>query len=309
MRWYFDRNVYSLILCWLFLSGVSGAESTQANRHSGPETPVTLVGCENVFRIQEQLYSGGEPKTRDSFKVLKAMGVKTLVSVDGSTPKVDPAREFGMRYVHLPIGYSAIEDQRSLELGRVLRDSTEPIYIHCHHGKHRGPAAAAMAMLATTKWDNTTAVAFLRQAGTSENYAGLYNSIQEFKLESPHALDQFSGTFPEIAPCSTMAQAMASIDRIYDHLVWSAKADFNALEHHPDIDPSHEALMLYEAFHELLRNGTGPEWSGPFRSRMEKSEALSRSLKEAIPDDAEAAQTLLTTLRNECTACHKAYRD
>ncbi len=77
----------------------------------------------------------------------QAMGIKTVISVDGAKPNVELANRFGLRYVHNATWLRWISETRGLELAKAVRDLPGPIYIHCHHGKHRSPAAAAVACL------------------------------------------------------------------------------------------------------------------------------------------------------------------
>ncbi|MEM6655987.1 MAG: hypothetical protein AAF596_09305, partial [Planctomycetota bacterium] len=75
---------------------------------------------------------------------LYRQGVRTLVSVDGARPDVALAAEHGLRYVHVPFGYDGIPREARLALTRVARDRQGGVYVHCHHGRHRGPAAAVV---------------------------------------------------------------------------------------------------------------------------------------------------------------------
>src|SRR5438270_13274893 len=64
---------------------VSGRE-----RRRTPEQ-VHVQDVENVFRLSPHLYSGGEPRGEAAFADLKALGVKTIVTVDGAQPDVETA--------------------------------------------------------------------------------------------------------------------------------------------------------------------------------------------------------------------------
>ena len=99
----------------------------------------------NSYRVTEKMISGGQPDGEAGFRELRDLGVKTIVSVDGAKPDVELAKKYGLRYVHLPHGYDGISDVRLKELAKAVRDLPGTIYIHCHHGKHRSPAAAAAA--------------------------------------------------------------------------------------------------------------------------------------------------------------------
>ena len=105
----------------------------------------------NAYRLHPRVISGGQPEGEQAFARLKELGVKTVISVDGARPEVELARKYGLRYVHLPHGYDGVPDERASELAKAVRDLPGPVYIHCHHGKHRSPAAATVACVAAAR--------------------------------------------------------------------------------------------------------------------------------------------------------------
>ena len=54
-----------------------------------------------------------------AFAALASMGIRTLVSMDGARPDVDGARRHGLRYVHIPVGYSGMEPGSIAQLAAV----------------------------------------------------------------------------------------------------------------------------------------------------------------------------------------------
>ncbi|MGN6547279.1 MAG: hypothetical protein ACTHK7_19660, partial [Aureliella sp.] len=62
----------------------------------------------NVWRLSGRVLSGSEPEDDAGFAELVALGVKTIVSVDGIAPRVELAEKHGLRYVHIPIGYDGV---------------------------------------------------------------------------------------------------------------------------------------------------------------------------------------------------------
>src|SRR5262245_9913950 len=73
---------------------------TQKGDERVPER-LEIRGIENTFRLGPRLYSGGDPHGAEALAALKALGVRTIISVDGATPDVETARKLGLRYVHL----------------------------------------------------------------------------------------------------------------------------------------------------------------------------------------------------------------
>ena len=118
-----------------------------------------------------------------------------------------------MRYIHLPIGYDGVSTQRVAELVKAAQTSQGPLYVHCHHGKHRGPAAVAVICEATAGWTTNQAVTWLKEAGTAADYPGLYRSAMDFRLPEAAVLASIV-ELPEVARTSSVIDAMVAIDRL-----------------------------------------------------------------------------------------------
>src|SRR5262245_18303188 len=190
---------------------------------AGPVRPapvkVEAAGLPNVYRITDQLYSGGTPGGDAGFAALKKLGVKTVISVDGARPDVERARKHGLRYVHLPIGYDRVTQDQALRLARAARDLAGPVYIHCHHGEHRSPAAAAVVLLCLDgQCPVEAAVRVMKQAGTDPHYRGLYASPAALRRPTKADLDRAPADFPEVAKVTALATLMVGIEQRWDHL-------------------------------------------------------------------------------------------
>ena len=167
---------------------------------------------------------------------------------------------------------------------RAVRDLPGPVYIHCHHGLHRGPTAAALAFISIDGWSNENAIAAMKEIGTARTYKGLYRCVREFQRPESTEIDTADDQFREVADVPSFAQTMARIDRIWDCIKLIKKSRWGVPQKHPDIDPSHEVLQLLEMFRKLNRQPEMQARSPDFRERMRATEAaiarLQRSLRE-----------------------------
>lgn len=268
----------------------------------------------NALQVNARLISGGLPDGEEAFAQLRDLGVKTIISVDGATPDLATAEKYGLRYVHLPHGYDGISPERSSELAKAIRDLPGPIYLHCHHGKHRSPAASATACRALGWLDEQQAEEVLTLAGTSPHYLGLFASVRETKPLDPAQLDKLEVDFRPTVPLPEVAEAMVAIDQHFEHLEQLAANEWKGLPRHPALKPAHEALLLREQFTELLRTETVRAEPAAYREQLQAGEAIAKQLEdllrgEATPERSAAAAAQLKALKANCTQCHRQYRD
>jgi hypothetical protein len=298
---------------WLVV--VLMALATTGCRRSAP-APVAEAfdapGLHNVLRVTPALYSGSSPEGDAGFQSLRDLSVKTVLSVDGARPDVARARRFGLRYVHLPIGYDGVPEAQGRRLARAVRDLPGPVYLHCHHGRHRGPAAAAVIHRCLDATCTVhAAVEFLRRAGTDPRYLGLYAAPQRFQPLSAAELNAVPADFPEVSPVAALAQLMVTLDEHWEHLKRVRTAGWMVPKEHPDLDPAHEALQLREGYREA---GRLPEVGGrpeELRRWMGEAEGAAGDLEQALRQgpDATAAEAAYQRSAAACGRCHGRYRD
>lgn len=273
------------------------------------EGPVpTSTGAQhlhNVWQLSERIFSGSEPESEQALAELSALGIRTIVSVDGIAPNVAAAKKFGLRYVHIPIGYDGIVRQAELQLTRVAREIPGKIYIHCHHGKHRGPAAAAIVCRADDARSAAAARMILEKAGTGKEYPGLWRDVALFEV--PLDWEQ-SPRLVEWAEVESLAATMARIDRTFDRLKQSAANAWQAPVDHPDVSPRHESVQLKELLAEAARASD----DAAMQKHFEDNAALAGKLVEALSlsaADHTRAGEMLSRLNSNCTACHREHRN
>lgn len=280
-------------------------EAEAVPRKDGP-TEADFPELPNLLEITDNIYSGGEPQNEEAFAELVRLGVKTIVSVDGARPNVEEARQYGLRYVHIPTGYDGISKEAGLSLARLVRDAQGPFYIHCHHGVHRGPAAAAVACIASGAVDGEGALKILEKAGTGKDYAGLWRDVESY---TPPPAGAELPELVEIAEVGSLAAAMAKLDRASDDLKLCRDANWSTPPNHPDLIPAREALLIKEGLHEAARNlaNDRPE---RFRTRLSEAETIAGKIEDFLKSSQfDLAGQQFETLRATCKKCHQDYRN
>ena len=276
---------------------------------SEPDPDTAHDGLENLHAFAPGVYSGSMPHGDAGFERLRQLGIQSIISVDGVPPDVERAQQRGMRTVHLPIGYDGIEADRRDALAHAFRVLPRPIYVHCHHGRHRGPAAAAYGLIAMGTINSAEGIERLELAGTSRSYSGLYEVIEVAHPRDPAELAAIDVDLPSKAMVSGFTEAMARLDRHWSHVKQLATNDWHPPMDHPDLVATAEAGLV----HDLLRaTETMPTqvadraFADLLADAVDQARQLENALMRQAAND---AHTAFKALEHSCIACHRRYRN
>jgi protein tyrosine phosphatase (PTP) superfamily phosphohydrolase (DUF442 family) len=265
-------------------------------------------GLRNVFRLGDHLYSGSSPDDEVAFATLVRLGVQTVISVDGAAPDIEMAHQFGLRYVHLPISYSSVPRETLVQLVRASRELPGPIYLHCHHGKHRGPAAAVSLWRCLDKSvTDAQAFAALKSLGTADRYRGLFSSVKETVPPKAAELAAFQTDLPEVTPVPPLAKTMAEIDRMWDRIT-GPESDATAVSMQLAT-----AFDLAEHFREAARLADVTDDMRPaLFQAADELDQVAETIKSEMRDS--SAPTAVRTqaiarVKVRCNDCHAKFRD
>ncbi len=274
----------------LLKSDLSGEERNQNS---------TVPEIENFRQVNESLFSGAQPEEEEDFAALHKHGIKTIVCVDGTTPRADLARKHGLRYVHIPLPYSGIPRHSSRMLAKVVKECDSPIFVHCHHGLHRGPAAAAICGMAQKQMTPEQAIAFLKEVGTDPKYVGLFRDVENYRPLSPREESRLQQVkLVEKAPVDALSDIMIRIDKhlgfVEQQFELTAPIDRTIAEH---------SVAMSEEFKESARlKKVSDELQAKFIEASKASAAIAKA------KDQHHAQSHFKKLKQQCVACHAESR-
>jgi hypothetical protein len=297
---------FSLILLVLAACASSAPEAVQV-KLTDQGTP------EGLPRFKQwkgsKIVQGAQPEGDIAFRNMQALGVTTVVSVDGAIPDIAGAARHGLTYVHVPIGYDGLTRAQALEIAKAVRDAPGKVYMHCHHGKHRGPAAVMMARVALEGISNEQAVHCMEESGTSPKYQGLYRDVRAFKVPTRAELDAAPDAPNKVVPAGLRAM-MVDVSHRFEFIKASKIEKWKAPADSPDVSPAHEARMLWELYRESARLEESKKLGDEFLAMLKDGEEAAVSLEKALRgNDAEAAGKAYKAVKANCGACHSEYRN
>ncbi|MEE9393266.1 MAG: hypothetical protein V3W41_12250, partial [Planctomycetota bacterium] len=217
------------------------------------------------------------------------------------------------------IEYSGMNADEIGRIAKTFRELEGPFYVHCFHGRHRGPAAAAIGRIVVDGASRDQALAEMRQwCGTSGKYDGLYQTVAESKIPNAEQSAALRWDFPSRQVLDGFRAIMVGVPRAHDHLKALKKHSWRADPMHPDVDARNEAEKLRDLFESSQKLPDAATEDEDFRAWLQTSVDASRELvelfKAAPVQGLNAAQLLraksvLDRITSTCTACHAIYRD
>lgn len=300
---------------------LEGTAFEAAARMRLPEVaPGEYEGLHNVFQLSDGIISGGEPQGAKGLEQLSAWGVRTILSVDGKAPEVALAASLGMRYVHVPIQYSGISDDQVARISKTFRELEGPFYVHCFHGRHRGPAAAALGRIVLDGVSRAQAIAEMRQwCSTSSKYEGLYSAVATARVPTLEATRLNGFDFDAVHRFRGLRAAMIPMPRHWDRVLAAAQRGWAVDVDHPDLVPAREAAEVRQIFEACLELPATEAYADDFRVWLERARGGSHRLVGALESGATAAPgdeawrleaaAAVQQVQQSCTSCHAIYRD
>ncbi len=323
----------------LAAGSLTSCASTDSNKlraksSVAPVVPPTLAdaaprdykGLHNVVAYHDGFFSGGVPEGDAGFNAVAALGVKTIISVDGAAPELEYAKARGIRYIHLPIGYNGFDEARKLEIVRATRDAMAqgPVYVHCHHGKHRSAGAAAAVAVSLGWMTPDQATTRMKVSGTAPSYKGLYACAAAATVVGADVINAVAPDFPEIAPPHGFVKAMVELDEINEHLKLIEKAGWQSPKDHPDLVPAAEAGRMADILRVLSTGDRAASKPAGFAQGLKSNADLARQLEDMLlatnagtPNKSGPLDPTLTSQLSQkfqavgasCKDCHVKYRD
>jgi len=170
----------------LTVSMLSVAQAKQRGGAAG--TSITNFGC-----INENFYRGAQPKSRD-FGDLAAMGVKTVIDLqeDGERYEQQTVEGAGMNFFRIGMSDSSWPSrEKADQFLKIVNDpANQPVFIHCHGGRHRAGIMTAIYRMTHDGWSADQAYTEMKQYGFEKGFG--HGSLKDYVYDYYAGLDRKS---------------------------------------------------------------------------------------------------------------------
>jgi hypothetical protein len=103
---------------------------------------------------------------------------------------------------------------------------------------------------------------------------------------------------------------MVELDGRWGRLTLARRAGWEVPENHPDVDPPHEAVQLWELYREAARLPQVKAQPESFRRWLDDGERAAKRLADALAAEATAdADGAFAASAKACADCHAKHRD
>lgn len=133
---------------------------------SSAQRDASKIRIKNFGCINENFYRGAQPRERD-YTDLAAAGVKTVIDLqqDGEAREQQLVEAAGMKFYRIGLSDSSWPSPgKSAQFLKLVNDpANQPVFIHCHGGKHRAGAMTAIYRMTHDGWTADRAYAEMKQ--------------------------------------------------------------------------------------------------------------------------------------------------
>ena len=127
------------------------AVAQAAQRDASSSIRVDNFGC-----INEKFYRGAQPQDSD-YKDLAALGIKTIIDLqqNGERDEQQMVEAAGMKFYRIGLSDKSWPSaEKAAQFIKIVNDpANQPVFIHCHGGRHRAGIMTAIYRMTHDGWD------------------------------------------------------------------------------------------------------------------------------------------------------------
>lgn len=184
----FSRYISAAAVITIAMALLAVAQTAQGNGSS--KTTISNFGC-----INERFYRGAQPSGRD-YGDLASIGVKTVVDLqeDGERNEQRMVEAAGMKFFRIGLSDSSWPSaDKAEQFLKIVNDpSNQPVFVHCHGGRHRAGIMTAIYRMRHDGWSADQAYSEMKQYGFERGFG--HGSLKDYVYDYYAGLTRNSAT-------------------------------------------------------------------------------------------------------------------
>jgi protein tyrosine/serine phosphatase len=173
----------SAVLVALSMAVLAAAE-TKTNKFS-------RISIKNFGCVNENYYRGAQPQKQD-YAALASLGVKTVIDLEreGEANEQQMVESNGMQFFRFEMNTSDRPDSQIVaRFLKIVNDpANQPVFVHCHGGRHRTGVMTAIYRLDHDNWTADQAYSEMKQYDFGKGFG--HGALKDYVYEYFAGLDQ-----------------------------------------------------------------------------------------------------------------------
>ena len=155
----YSRNAQPAAVLLALAMAVSAAASGRTDK-------LSAIAIKNFGCVNQNYYRGAQPQKQD-YASLASLGIKTVVDLqrDGEANEMQMVESKGMKFFRLEMTTTDRPDPQTVSrfLNIVNDPANQPVFVHCHGGRHRTGVMTAIYRLTHDDWTADRAFAEMKE--------------------------------------------------------------------------------------------------------------------------------------------------
>jgi protein tyrosine/serine phosphatase len=172
----------SAVLVALSIAVLAAAE-TKTNK-------LSRISIKNFGSVNENYYRGAQPQKQD-YAALASLGVKTVIDLEreGEANEQHMVESNGMQFFRFEMNTSDRPDSKIVaRFLKIVNDpANQPVFVHCHGGRHRTGVMTAIYRLDHDKWTADQAYSEMKQYDFGKGFG--HGALKDYVYEYFAGLD------------------------------------------------------------------------------------------------------------------------
>lgn len=156
-----NRNSIRVCVPMVVALSMAVMASAQTRNEKFANIQIQNFGC-----VNEDYYRGAQPKGAD-YAALAGLGIKTVVDLErkGEAEEQKIVESNGMKFFRIAMDTTSRPEREKVDqFLKIVNDpANQPVFVHCHGGRHRTGAMTAVYRMSRESWTASQAYDEMKQ--------------------------------------------------------------------------------------------------------------------------------------------------
>lgn len=153
-----------VLLAVMAIVAAMPAASKKVSRLPGWARPVPAEQLENFYQLDRVVYRSAQPDAA-GFREARRKGIRRVLNLRENHSDGEEAAGAGLQLYQVEMEAGSLREEDVVRALRIIRQSPEPVLVHCWHGSDRTGAVCAFYRMVFQDWSKEEAIAEMMEGG------------------------------------------------------------------------------------------------------------------------------------------------